>query len=82
MVNLILKKISMPWLFETKASNQSIVHKPRSASENDSDKSNSESWIISRQSSHVFRELEEIYPSAIRSGVTSQGQKYSHSAGI
>ena len=52
-------------------------YRPGSASENDSDRSNSESWIISQQSSQVFTETEEIYPSARSSRVSSHGQKYS-----
>jgi hypothetical protein len=52
-------------------------YKPGSASENDSKLSNSNNLRWSQQSSHVLTESEEIYPSAIRSRVSSHGQKYS-----
>jgi hypothetical protein len=55
--------------------NRVSYYRPESASENDSDRSYSESWIISQQSSQAFTESEEIYPSAIKSRVSSQGEK-------
>src|SRR5664280_94800 len=52
-------------------------YRPGSASLYDSVRSNSESWIMSQQSGQVLIFSEEIYPSAIRSSVSSHGQKYS-----
>jgi len=52
-------------------------YNPGSASENDSDRSKSDSWIMSQQSSQVLTESEVINPSAIKSRVSSHGQKYS-----
>jgi hypothetical protein len=64
----------MPWLTKPRHLND---YKPGSASLNDSEWSNSESWSMSQHWSHVFTLEEEINPSAIKSSVSSHGQKYS-----
>jgi hypothetical protein len=51
-------------------------YRPGSASLNESESSNSQSWIISQQSSQVFTESGDMYPSAIISIVSLDGQKY------
>jgi hypothetical protein len=54
-----------------------FYYNPGSASENDSELSNSKRVRWSQQSSHTFTVSEEINPSAINSRVSSHGQKYS-----
>ena len=54
-----------------------FFYNPGSASENDSELSNSKRVRWSQQSSHTFTVSEEINPSAIKSRVSSHGQKYS-----
>jgi hypothetical protein len=54
-----------------------IIQSPGSKSLNDSEKSYSESWSKSQQPGQVLTFSEEINPSAIRSRVSSHGQKNS-----